>query len=445
MEINKILICGRGYSFKFYENFKDNYNLKFSYNHFENVESFDFNFFSKNKENFADKSLEKNFLKESNLNKVYKIKSFHLGTTTLGLFTLLKFISIKYPNSEVHLVGFDHRYIYEEELESFLDINLQNFLNVESQKAISSKLQQFFDNLKIKYVGFDIYSEIDAKTSQHFEYSKKDTSVEIVAEITTNHFGDNKKLIDLMLLSKKAGADSVKFQMRDVDSFYNSDTLKMKYNSPFGNNFRDYRKALELNESQLELIREYSKELELKFFFSALDLKSYLKLKEFGLTRIKIPSTISNNLDYINFVLNDFDQELVVSTGMTDEKYLDLITQNKSKYKKLYLLHCISSYPTNIFNLNLEIIRRYSKISNKIIPGYSSHDIGYEGSMFAVFAGAKMIEKHVKLGNSDFGHFDETALDVRLEFGEYVKMLKKAEMINGIPEKRILKSEHHKY
>ena len=65
--------------------------------------------------------------------------------------------------------------------------------------------------------------------------------------------------------------------------------------------------------------------------------------------------------------------------------------------------------------------------------------------MFAIFAGAKLIEKHVKLGNSDFGHFDETALDVRLEFGEYVNMLRKAEMINGTPEKRILKSEHHKY
>ena len=201
METNKILICGRGYSYKFYENFKDNYKLKFSYNHFENIELFDFNFYSKNKESFIKKT-EKSFLKESKLNKLYNIKSIYLGTTTLGLFTLLKFISIKYPNSEVHLVGFDHRYIYEEELKSFLEINLQNFLNVESQKAISNKLEIFFDNLKIKFVGFDIYSEIDAKTAELFEYSKMANSVEIVAEITTNHFGDNQKLIELMLLSK---------------------------------------------------------------------------------------------------------------------------------------------------------------------------------------------------------------------------------------------------
>ena len=130
---------------------------------------------------------------------------------------------------------------------------------------------------------------------------------------------------------------------------------------------------------------------------------------------------------------------------MTDEKYLDLIINSKANYERLYLLHCISSYPANIFNLNLDTIKRYSKISKKIVPGYSSHDIGYEGSMYAIFAGAKMIEKHVKLGNSDFGHFDETALDINIEFGEFVKMLRKAELINGTSEKRILKSEHHKY
>ena len=60
---------------------------------------------------------------------------------------------------------------------------------------------------------------------------------------------------------------------------------------------------------------------------------------------------------------------------MTDEKYLDFILNSKSNYSKLYLMHCLSSYPVNIFNLNLAVIKRYSNLSKKIIPGYSSHDI----------------------------------------------------------------------
>ncbi len=441
--MNRILICGRGYSFKFFENFKNEYDLIFSYNHIDKLELFDFNFFSLNKED-SIKSYDNKVLKESEINALINIKSLKIGSTSLGLFTLLKFMSVKYPNSKVHLVGFDSRYIYEEELKSFRDIDIQSYINVESQKAILNKLEYFFDNLEIKFVGFDIFSRVDAKTSEDFELDVN-REVEIVAEITTNHFGENDRIKQLMIAAKKSGANSVKFQMRDVENFYSKEKLNEKYQSPFGKTFRDYRNALELNQSQLMLIEKYSNELDLKYFFSALDIKSYKTLKEFGIERVKIPSTISNNNDYIQFVLKDFRDELVISTGMTDEKYLDFILNSKSNYSKLYLMHCLSSYPVNIFNLNLAVIKRYSNLSKKIIPGYSSHDIGYDGSVFAVFAGAKMIEKHVKLGNSTFGHFDETALDINLEFEEFVKMIRKAELIYGSSEKKILNSEHHKY
>ncbi len=441
--MNRILICGRGYSFKFFENFKNEYDLIFSYNHMDKLELFDFNFFSLNKED-SIKSYDDKTLKESEINTLINIKSLKIGSTTLGLFTLLKFMSIKYPDSKVHLVGFDSRYIYEEELKSFKDINIQSYINVESQKAILNKLEYFFDNLEIKFVGFDIFSRVDAKTSEDFKLNV-DEGVEIVAEITTNHFGDNDRIKQLMISAKKSGANSVKFQMRDVETFYSKEKLNEKYQSPFGNTFREYRNALELEESQLKLIEKYSNELDIKYFFSALDAKSYRTLKEIGIKRVKIPSTISNNKDYIQFVLEDFRNELVISTGMTNEKYLDFILTSKSNYSKLYLLHCLSSYPVNIFNLNLAVIERYSNLSKKIIPGYSSHDIGYDGSVFAVFAGARMIEKHVKLGNTSFGHFDETALDINVEFEEFVKMIRKAELIYGSSEKKILKSEHHKY
>jgi sialic acid synthase SpsE len=441
--MNRILICGRGYSFKFFKNFKNEYDLIFSYNHIDKLELFDFNFFSLNKEDSV-KSYDNKILKESEISSLIDIESLKIGSTTLGLFTLLKFISIKYPDSKVHLVGFDSRYIYEEELKTFRDINIQSYINVESQKAILNKLEHFFENLEIKFVGFDIFSKVDAKTSEDFKLNV-DGGVEIVAEITTNHFGNNDRIKQLMISAKKSGANSVKFQMRDVETFYSEKKLNEKYQSPFGKTFREYRNALELEQSQLNLIEKYSNELDLKYFFSALDVKSYKTLKEIGIKRVKIPSTISNSKEYIQFVLEDFRNELVISTGMTDEKYLDFILTSKSNYSKLYLLHCLSSYPVNIFNLNLAVIERYSNLSKKIIPGYSSHDIGYDGSVFAVFAGAKMIEKHVKLGNTAFGHFDETALDINVEFGEFVKMIRKAELIYGSSEKRILKSEHHKY
>ena len=110
--MTRILICGKGYSFKFFENFKNDYDLIFSYNHIDKLELFDFNFFSLNKEDLIQSKDDK-ILKESEISSLIQIESLKIGSTTLGLFTLLKFMSIKYPDSKVQLVGFDSRYIYE--------------------------------------------------------------------------------------------------------------------------------------------------------------------------------------------------------------------------------------------------------------------------------------------------------------------------------------------
>ena len=68
------------------------------------------------------------------------------------------------------------------------------------------------------------------------------------------------------------------------------------------------------------------------------------------------------------------------------------------------------------------------------------------GSAMAVAAGARMVEKHVKLGNTDWAHFDAVALDLTgAEFRDYVARIRDAEVIVGSEEKSIAPSEHHKY
>ena len=120
-----------------------------------------------------------------------------------------------------------------------------------------------------------------------------------------------------------------------------------------------------------------------------------------------------------------------------------------SKNKKIYLLQCTSSYPCKFEDCNLAVISHYRNLSNKnkkIIPGYSSHDIGNLASMMAVSAGALMIEKHVKYKSINWGHFDNVALNLKnKEFLNFVRDMRKAELVFGDQEKRILSTEHHKY
>jgi sialic acid synthase SpsE len=69
---------------------------------------------------------------------------------------------------------------------------------------------------------------------------------------------------------------------------------------------------------------------------------------------------------------------------------------------------------------NIAVVRRYASMAErtpKILPGYSSHDIDRLCSMLAVAAGARMVEKHVTIGNNSFLHFDQVA--VRLDTNDF--------------------------
>ena len=57
-----------------------------------------------------------------------------------------------------------------------------------------------------------------------------------------------------------------------------------------------------------------------------------------------------------------------------------------------------------------------------------------------------MIEKHVKLGDVSWAHFDEVALDLTdNSFQNFVEDIRRVEKIMGSEEKKIQLSEHHKY
>ena len=73
----------------------------------------------------------------------------------------------------------------------------------------------------------------------------------------------------MVQIAKDCGADLVKVQKRDVDTFYTNHQLNSSYESPFGKTFRDYRKQLELTDSDFNTL-ETCLELEIPWFVSTL-------------------------------------------------------------------------------------------------------------------------------------------------------------------------------
>lgn len=271
----------------------------------------------------------------------------------------------------------------------------------------------------------------------------------IVAEITTNHFGDKERLKTMIWLAQQAGADYIKLQKRDVESFYTAEMLSKPFKSPFGRTFREYRHGLELTKEDFEWVDSYCKEIRIGWFASILDEPSFEFIKQFNPSLIKLPSTISEKKRYLQKVGAEWTNDLVISTGMTDHEYESFITNSFKKARQIYLLQCTSAYPTPETDVGIGIIRHYRDMSAKdsrIIPGFSSHDIGSLCSQMAVAAGARMIEKHIKLGSVQWAHFDEVALDVATDqFKKFVADVRRAERIVGSETKKIFNSEHHKY
>ena len=273
--------------------------------------------------------------------------------------------------------------------------------------------------------------------------------VAIVAELTTNHFGDRSRLERMVRASHAAGADYVKLQKRDVEAFYSAEQLASPYVSPFGATFGDYRRQLELDRDDFAFVGALCKELGLGWFASVLDQPSFDYMLDLNPAMMKLPSTISEHTDFLGYVADNYSGKLVLSTGMTDESYEKLVLQKFSKCEQLYLLQCNSAYPTPLEDCNVAVVRHYHELSRtepRIIPGYSSHDFGWQASALAVAAGARMLEKHVKLGNTEWAHFDAVAVDLTTpQFREYTNQIREAETILGSDTKKVNSSEHHKY
>ncbi len=274
-------------------------------------------------------------------------------------------------------------------------------------------------------------------------------NVTIVAEISTSHLGDCFRLQELILHAKRAGADAIKLQKRTVDLLYSSDELAKQYRSPFGGTLFDYRTGVELDEQGFIMVSELCQKLSLKWFVSVLDFPAFQFVEQFNPSGIKVPSTISNHKNFLEKLSKSYRGPIIVSTGMSEQKYVDYVIEKFHNNSQLIIAHCISAYPAPSNSCNIAYVRTLLKLIDgfdNISVGYSSHDHGSLASMLAVAAGATYIEKHIKLGNTSWNHFDHVCIDVGgTEFFSFVQDIREAQNICGSELKLMHDSEFHKY
>ena len=217
-------------------------------------------------------------------------------------------------------------------------------------------------------------------------------STYIIAEIGINHNGDFKKIINLMDLAKNANADAVKFQLYNPSSLANPlDKIKKNYFS-FKKKETLYEmwKRLRIKDSWIKKISEYAIDIKIDLGFSIFDIESLNKLKNINYKFIKIASGDINNHYLIKKFLNK-KKIIILSTGMANyneiKKTFKILRKNQ-----IYLLHCVSLYPTLTDEVNLGRMINLRKLTKNI--GFSDHTLGPLASIKAISLGAKVLEKH---------------------------------------------------
>jgi len=239
----------------------------------------------------------------------------------------------------------------------------------------------------------------------------EDCPVFITAEIGINHNGDLnicKKLIDMAV---DAGCSAVKFQKRAPDLCVPEEQKNVLRDTPWGRiTYLEYKKKIEFGEKEYREIDKYCKKKKIIWFSSPWDIPSVNFLEKFNVPCYKIPSACLTDTKLLKRI-EKTKKPIILSTGMSTLKEIDEAIKILGK-KNLILLHCNSSYPAKIEELNLNVIPFLKKRFDCIV-GYSGHESGVYPTLYSIVLGSCFVERHITLDRSMWGTDQSASLEKR--------------------------------
>ncbi len=238
----------------------------------------------------------------------------------------------------------------------------------------------------------------------------------IIAEAGVNHNGDielAKKLIDV---AADAGADLVKFQTFSADRLVTQNASKAKYQVLATDKIESQHemlRKLQLTESMHHELINHCANRQIGFFSTGFDIESINFLAGLGQDLFKIPSGEITNLPFLRHI-GGLNKRVLLSTGMSNmhevAAALNALELAGTPKQKITVLHCTSSYPAELSDVNLRAMLRIQTEFGVEI-GYSDHTLGTEVAIAAVALGAKVIEKHFTLDRNMSGPDHKASLE----------------------------------
>ncbi len=232
----------------------------------------------------------------------------------------------------------------------------------------------------------------------------------LIGEIGQNHNGSvdiaklivdvvTRPVVDKLFDKPRKGLDAVKLTKRDLAQELSSSQMSRPYDNKnsFGKTYGEHRAALELSDEQHFEVYRYAKEKGLDFVETLCATGCLSLLKLFTPDYLKVASRDLTNLPLLS-AMAETKIPMILSTGMGGPSELDLALEAITRYHSdVTILHCLSQYPSEYPNINLNTIHYLKEHYPEYHIGYSDHSIGIAIPIAAVAMGAEVIEKHITL------------------------------------------------
>jgi N-acetylneuraminate synthase len=271
----------------------------------------------------------------------------------------------------------------------------------------------------------------------------------VIAEIGINHNGSldlAKRLIDA---AKDAGCQAVKFQKRTIEAVYTQAELDAPRNSPFGTTNGALKRGLEFSLADYSEINAYCHEKGIAWSASCWDSQAVAEIAAFNPPWLKIPSALITNKPLVTEYVKT-DIPLIVSTGMSTWEEIDAALmalgcawpdgEHREDNKDITLLHCHSSYPSPLEEVNLACIQSFKERYPGVKVGYSSHTVSPWPCLMAVVYGADVVEAHLTLDRTSFGTDQAASLEPGA-FKKLIEEIRTFEKCKGDGIKKVWPSE----
>ena len=253
--------------------------------------------------------------------------------------------------------------------------------------------------------------------------------VYIIAEIGINHGGSIDVAKELIDSAAKTGADAVKFQTYITEK-------RVAADSPIF----DILKGCELPFNIFFELKDYAEKQGLDFFSTPFDEESVDILESIDVGIYKVASFDVVNHKLLRQIATT-GKTVIMSVGMSNlDEIKNAYEILNTKTTNIALLHCISAYPTSEEDANLSVIHGLRKIFDCII-GQSDHTNGIQVPLYAVAAGAQVIEKHYRI-SEEMDCVDAPVSITEAQMTQMIDEIRRLEKIFGEGDLGVRKAEN---